>query len=228
MRTVDEARAVPGPELPVYQATVLAEPLTRVVADPSGEPPTRSGGCGAVTVPENPRAANAAAFELVTERLAASSVCSVITPPLTIEGVEVPVIWSILESSVWTLSVTLSWLPVAPEATKAICLPFTVMVSPGAKLVASESVLTAPDNSVAPVMGAGVAALLLATVPIAVPSVLKKLSPAATADAATSAVLASVLIELLRAAFRFAAVAVDEAPMVKLPVGGGVVVVAVN
>ena len=33
------------------------------------------------------------------------------------------------------LSVTLSWLPVAPEATKAIGVPLTVMVSPAAKLV---------------------------------------------------------------------------------------------
>ena len=119
MRTVEEARAVPGPELPVYQATVLAEPLTSVVADPSGEPPTRSGGCVAVTGPLNPRAASAAVFELVTERVAALSVCSVITPPEMVEGVEVPVSASILESSVWTLSVTLIWCaPEAPEATK--------------------------------------------------------------------------------------------------------------
>src|SRR2546429_353615 len=130
MRTVDEARAVPGPELPVYQATVLAEPLTSVVADPSGELPTRSG-CVADTVPVNPSAAKAAAFELVTDRPAASSACSVV-------------------------------------------------------------------------------------------------APAATADAATSAVLASVLIELLRAALRLPAVNVDVAPMVKLPVGGGVVFVAVS
>ena len=59
------------------------------------------------------------AFELVTERVAALSVCSVITPPETVEGVEVPVSASILESSVWTLSVTLIWCaPEAPEATK--------------------------------------------------------------------------------------------------------------
>src|SRR5438477_220879 len=85
MRTVDEARAVPGPELPVYQATVLAEPLTSVVADPSGELPTRSG-CVADTVPVNPSAAKAAAFELVTDRPAASSACSVIAPPEMVEG----------------------------------------------------------------------------------------------------------------------------------------------
>ena len=53
------------------------------------------------------------------------------------------------------LSVTLTWLPVAPEATKVIGVPLTVMVSPAAKPVASESVAALPDNSVAPVIGAG-------------------------------------------------------------------------
>ena len=42
MRATDESRADPGPELPVYQATVSDAPLTSVVG---GEPgPTRSGG----------------------------------------------------------------------------------------------------------------------------------------------------------------------------------------
>src|ERR1700759_1805187 len=80
-RTVEVERAEPGPELPVYQATVLAEPLTRLVADPSGEPPTRSGGVGAVTVPLKPSAAKAAAFELVIERPAALSVLIEMAPP---------------------------------------------------------------------------------------------------------------------------------------------------
>src|SRR5450432_2686566 len=44
-------------------------------------------------------------------------------------------------------------------------VPLTVMVSPAAKLVAKESVLAAPDNSVAPVIGAGVVALLLTELP---------------------------------------------------------------
>ena len=44
MRAVDEARAEPGPELPVYQATVFDAPLTSDVADPGGVPPTCSGG----------------------------------------------------------------------------------------------------------------------------------------------------------------------------------------
>src|SRR5262249_35858426 len=77
-RTVELARADPGPELPVYQATVLAEPFTRVVALPSGVVPTRSGGWAAVTglvaKPSDPRAAE---FELVIDRLAASSVLMV-------------------------------------------------------------------------------------------------------------------------------------------------------
>ena len=62
MRAVDVERAEPGPELPVYQATVLAGvPLTSDVADPSGEPLTRSGGWVAVTVSAvKPSAANAA------------------------------------------------------------------------------------------------------------------------------------------------------------------------
>ena len=99
------------------------------------------------------------------------SVCSVITPPLTVEGVEVPVIESIFANSVWTLSVMLSWLPVAPAATKVIGVPLTVMVSPAAKFVPSESVPAAPDNSVAPVIGAGTAALLLTEPPVIVASV---------------------------------------------------------
>ena len=45
---------------------------------------------------------------------------------------------SIFVNSVWTLSVTLTSLPVAPEATKVIGVPLTVMVSPAAKLDDSE------------------------------------------------------------------------------------------
>src|SRR6516165_8228331 len=104
MRTIEDARADPGPELPVYHCTVLAEPLTSDVADPRGEPETRSGVCVAVAVPEKPSAANAAAFELETDSVAASSVLSVIAPPWTVEGVEVPVIWSIVLSSEPTVS----------------------------------------------------------------------------------------------------------------------------
>src|ERR1700682_2527918 len=126
------------------------------------------------------------------------------------------------------LSVTLSWLPVAPAATKVMGVPLTVMVSPAVKLEASESVLAAPDNSVAPVIGAGIAALLLTTLPVAVPAELKKSLPAATADAGTSEVLASVPIAVFSAALRLAAVTVEVAPMAKLPTGGGVALEAVS
>src|SRR5271165_1213967 len=102
------------------------------------------------------------------------------------------------------------------------------MVSLAAKPALNVSELAAVCSTVAPVIAAGVLRLLVAAVPAAVPSVLKKLSPAATADAATSAVLASVPIELSRAVLRLPAVIVEVAPMVKLPVGGGVVLVAVN
>src|SRR5450631_2315384 len=179
MRAVAVARAEPGPASPVYHEIVFAGvPLTSAVAV-SGEPETRSG-VVAVTAGPKPSAASAAGFELVTDRLAASSVCSATTPPLTVDGFEVPVIESIFDNSVCTLSVTLIWLPTAPEATKVTGVPLTVMVSPAAKLVDSESVLAAPDSSVAPVIGAGIAALLLATIPVAVPAGLKKLSEAAT------------------------------------------------
>ena len=63
-------------------------PPTRVVAVLNGGPPTRSGAGFAVAVAPKPSAANAAAFELVTVRLAASPPCSVITPPLTVDGVD--------------------------------------------------------------------------------------------------------------------------------------------
>ena len=49
---------------------------------------------------------------------------------------------------------TLSWLPVAPEATKLSVVPLTVMVSPGAKPAASEFEPDVPDSAVAPVIGA--------------------------------------------------------------------------
>ena len=47
---VADESADPGPELPVYQDTVLALPLTSDVAELNGDPETRNGGCGAVTV----------------------------------------------------------------------------------------------------------------------------------------------------------------------------------
>src|ERR1700746_3425334 len=100
-------RAEPGPELPVYQPTVFAEPFASDVALPSGEPETLSGGWAAVKGPAPPKAgalnpaagAVPAAFELVMERLAALSVWIVMTPPETVDGVEVPVMESIFFKS---------------------------------------------------------------------------------------------------------------------------------
>src|SRR6267378_49799 len=98
----------------------------------------------------------------------------------------------------------LSWLlPVAPEATNVIGVPLTVMVSFAAKLVASESVAAAPDNNVAPVIGAGIVAWLLTALPVIVADGLKKLSDAAIADPATSEVSPSVRIDDVKVACRF-------------------------
>ena len=122
---------------------------------------------------------------------------------------------------------TLSWLPVAPEATKVIGVPLTVMVSP-ARNWSPANWCRAPDKAVAPVIGAGIAAWLLATLPTAIEDELKKSLPASIADAATSEVLASEPIAVVKAAFRLAAVAVEVAPMAKLPAGGGVALEAVR
>ena len=87
--------------MPVYQATVLVGSLTSDVAALGGEPETRNGTWVAVTgCDAKPSDASADGFELVTDRFETSSVCSVIAPPLTVEGVDVPVIWSILDNSV--------------------------------------------------------------------------------------------------------------------------------
>ena len=69
---------------------------------------------------------------LVTDRSDVVPECSVITPPEIVDGSQVPVIESILASSVAMSSVMLSWLPTAPTATKVMTVPLTVMVSVGA------------------------------------------------------------------------------------------------
>src|SRR4029077_14861408 len=98
IRAVDDARGE-GEELPVYQATVLAGSLTSEVAELSGETETRNGTWVAVTgYDAKPSDGSRDRVELVTDRLPASSVCSVMTPPLTVEGVDVPVTWSILDN----------------------------------------------------------------------------------------------------------------------------------
>src|SRR5665213_81413 len=109
-RADDEARAEPGPELPVYQVTVLAGvPLISVVAELSEAPPTRSGGSVAVVVPPlKPSAWNAAEFELETVSGAPLLDCSVITPPWTVDGVAVPVRESMVPSRLPTVVVARS------------------------------------------------------------------------------------------------------------------------
>src|SRR6185312_14689976 len=101
MRTIAVERAEPGPELPVYHCTVSAEPLTRPVADVSGEPETLSGGRAAMIGLEvKPRAPSAAVFELVIESVEALGVLIVIEPPCTVDGVDVPVMASIFDNKV--------------------------------------------------------------------------------------------------------------------------------
>src|ERR1700733_14877405 len=99
------------------------------------------------------------------------------------------------------------------------------MVSPAAKLGDTELLPAAPDSAVVPVTDAGAK---LVTAPVAVPAGSKKSLPAATAEAATSVVLASVPIAEFSAVFRLPAVAAGFAPMVKLPAGGGFALDAVN
>src|SRR5581483_7681720 len=148
MRTVAVERAEPGPELPVYHCTVLAEPFARLVAVDNGEPETRSGGCAAVTVEPlgKPRFAIRLAGDVEIESAAASLVLMVITPPWTVDGVEVPVIESIFDSNVCTLAVMLIWLGlVGAPLTKLSVVPLTVRVSPAEKPGDSESLPEAPD-----------------------------------------------------------------------------------
>ena len=101
------------------------------------------------------------------------------------------------------------------------------MVSPAAKLAASESEGDTPDNSVAPVTDAGVKAWLLTVLPVIVAEGLKKLFEAAIADAATSEVSLNVWIEEVKAACRLAVVATVSTPIRNEPDGGGLVVVVV-
>src|ERR1700712_4029628 len=165
-RAVAVARAEPGPDSPVYQLIVFAGvPLTSAVAVPNGEPATRSGGTVAGAVAPRPSAANAAEFELVTVRLVVLLLLSTMPPGPTVDAAVVRVIESIFANSVLTESVTLSWLPTAPEATNVIGVPLTVMVLPATKLAASGFVPATPANRVAPVIGAGVAAWLLTALP---------------------------------------------------------------
>ena len=108
-----------------------------------------------------PSASNAPVLELVTEsEFPEVPVFSVIAPPLLTDDASeplAPVIKSILDNIVETLSPTLSSLPVAPDATKVITVGVatpaglvvvTVMVSPATKGVDSEVALVPPSNVV--------------------------------------------------------------------------------
>jgi hypothetical protein len=188
---------------------------------------------------EKPNAANAAcalgsADEAEIEKLAALGVLIVTAPPSMLEGVVVPVIESIAESKLPTVPdvvLMTKGLPdvlVGSDDEKLMVVPLTLMVSPLAKLAESESVPGAPDSAVAAVIGAGGVCWLVATAPVAELEGSKKSFPAATAEAATSVVFASVLIDVFKAEFRLAAVAAGVAPIVKLPDGGGFWLDAVN
>ena len=107
-------------------------------------------------------------------------------------------------------------------------VPLTVIASPFAKPVVSEAEPAAPDSAVALVIGTGGVSWSVATAPVALLEGSKKSLPAATAEAATSVVFASVPIDVFNAAFRLAAVAAGVAPIVKLPDGGGFALEAVN
>ena len=87
-------------------------------------------------------------------RSCAVPVWSVMAPVEALMLGATPVIDWILPSSVPTVSVTLSWLAVAPEATSVSVVPLTVMVSPATKPFGNELLGAVPDNAVAAVIGA--------------------------------------------------------------------------
>src|SRR3954465_680630 len=135
--------------------------LATTMPVPTPPPPVRV----AATVVGNPSAPQPPA-ELLIDKFANVPVCSVILPfGAIVEGFVVPVMASILANNWPTLSVTLSWLPTAPAATKVITVPSTLIVSPAMKLVTSESLGDGPDSSVAAVIGADGGPALFETAP---------------------------------------------------------------
>ena len=134
--------AVPPPVAPIDSVRVL-----------SGEAPTPRAW---LTPVPRPSAASAAAFDEEMLRSEVVPVWIESAPAATVDELGVaPDSASNFCSNCVTLSVTLIWLlPEAPEATKVMFWPFTVTVSPAAKLALSEfeEVEAAPDSSVAPVM----------------------------------------------------------------------------
>ena len=129
---------------------------------PAVPPPVRF----TCTVPLKPSAPNAFAFELVMVRSDAVPECSVMTPWLITDGGADDVMPLILASRSSTVSVTLSWLPVAPDATKVNTVPLTVMVSPAAKPEVSESLGAVPDSAVVPLTCATGESWLLMVAPL--------------------------------------------------------------
>ena len=114
--------------------------------------------------------------------------------------------------------------PIRPcRSTKVIVVPLTVMVSPAVKPGASESVPVAPDSSGCSRDRRRRYRLVVdGRIPVATLAVLKKLSPAAIAEAATSVVLASVPIARIQRGVEIGGRrAPASLPIAKLPVGGG-------
>src|SRR6185503_17337281 len=101
--------------------------------------------------------------------------CRVIAPVVALMVGATPVMLPIAVISVPTLSVMSitggTAARLVPVLTKLIVVPSTVMVSPFAKEVGSESEGAIPDSFVAAVIGAGVAAWFTAPVPVRVVSV---------------------------------------------------------
>src|SRR2546423_490173 len=135
---------------------------------PAVPPPVRGTFTGAV----RPRAPNAVVLLVVTLRVLAVPLCSVIAPPLIVGAT--PVIAAILSIRSWTVPVvTLIWFAArfVGVVTMLITVLSTVMVSPGGpatKLVVSESVFAPPFNRVDPVMAVGVGRLLFLAAPVIV------------------------------------------------------------
>src|ERR1035437_8376942 len=114
-----------------------------------------------------PSAANADA-ELATDRFCAVPVCSVVAPVRALRVGATPVIAPVFASRVPTVSVTSIEFPTVPVFTKLMVVPSTTMLSPGTKLVVSESLGAAPDSVVAAVIGPGDAAWFNAAAPVTV------------------------------------------------------------
>ena len=165
----------------VYHFTVLAEPLTSFVAELAGDSRRAAAAGWRSRVAPKPSEANAAGIrtrDVETRRIVGVDRDQA---AVTVEGFEVPVIWSILLQQ--RLDAVGDVELVAGRARRHEGERGAVDGDgvAGGEAGAIESERAAPDSSVAPLIGAGGAALLLAPLPVAELSVLKKLSPAAIA-----------------------------------------------